>query len=88
MPGSNSRYTKTQVVARHPQIMGGEPSKIAALCEDGRIRVVRVGYADSYWTAPAHVKIGGKSRKGHVTWTFGENNETIYKFIMDPESRQ
>jgi hypothetical protein len=74
---SQSRHTKTGVILRSGEFSGSIPLKVAAECPDLRIRVCRVGPADTWFSCPANVKIGGKSIRGFVTC--GE--DSVYRFI-------
>lgn len=38
-----------------------------AIYPDGQVRAVTAGVADSFWTIPAHGRIGGKYVSGHLT---------------------
>lgn len=42
--------------------------RAAAVCEDGRVRTVRVGNPDTYFSAPARVSFRGKTVTGFITW--------------------
>lgn len=51
---------------------GGQTRRCRALCTvDGVTRVVRVGIPDTYFSIPGHATIGGKRRRGFVTYDAG-----------------
>lgn len=77
---SNSKHVSTGVLERASAFAGGYPTKVAARCADGRIRTVRVGPADTFFSLPANVKLGGKSTRGYVT-TRDVDGKTEYVFI-------
>ena len=46
-----------------------------AICEDGKLRVVLCGIADTYFSIPARARINGKSMRGMVS-----SDETGFTF--------
>ena len=38
-----------------------------AMCEDGKVRAIRAGIADTWFSIPARVKVHGKTVTGFVT---------------------
>ena len=45
---------------------GGQTRAGAALFPDGTVRRVWAGIPDTYWTIPAHARIGGRYVAGYV----------------------
>lgn len=56
-----------------------------AVCADGRARsTCRLGVADTYWSAPAAVRVKGKTVSGFVFFASGDEG---WQFIADPAGR-
>lgn len=57
--------------------------KTKALCPDGKVRIVYCRDADTFFTAPAHVRVRGKYVSGFVT----SISEAFLPPTMLPETR-
>ena len=51
----------------HAYPHGGQNRRCRAICPDGKARTVWAGIPDTYFTIPAHCRIGGKYAAGYLT---------------------
>ncbi len=55
---------------------GGQTRRAYAVCEDGKLRLVKCGIADTFFSIPGSTKIDGKTVQGFLS----SNDEGSLKF--------